>query len=433
MTDVATTRADILAFMRSHTMAVQASVSMWNAPQAAAVGVIVTDAFELFFDTLDSSRKVRNLRTNPRVAFVIGGLANGDERTVQYEGVVDEPTGPELEQLKAQYFARFPDGPSRQAIAGITYLRAKPRWLRFSDFHQTPAELVDLTFNEAASQAGMTPVGLTACWIAASRALETETAAPLFKDPYARELAGDAGFSMMAATRAALGMPNTDGPEVYLSIRTRFLDDGLLAAVGRSSIGQTVILAAGMDTRAFRLDWPAGMTLFEVDRDDVFDHKEKTLDRLGARPKCERRIVRADLAQPWIQRLLDAGFDPTRPTAILTEGLLMYLDERAAIDLFVGLKSLACEGSWIAMDLVNPEMLTSVYTAGYMKKLADLGCPWTFGVSDPEAFLAQHGWSGQSISPGDPEANYGRWPFPVAPRSMPGLPRTFLVTARRSL
>ena len=200
---------------------------MWNAPQAAAVGVIVTDAFELFFDTLDSTRKVGNLRTNPRVAFVIGGLADGEERTVQYEGVVDEPTGRELDDLKARYFARFPDGPERQAWPGLTYMRARPRWIRFSDFHQTPPEIVELTFNETASQAGMTPVGLTACWIAASRALETESATPLFTDPYGRELAGDAGFAMMSITRAAMGMPNTSGPEAYLSIRTRFLDDGL--------------------------------------------------------------------------------------------------------------------------------------------------------------------------------------------------------------
>jgi general stress protein 26 len=154
---MATTRADILAFMRDHSMAVQASVSMWNAPQAAAVGIVVTDGFELFFDTLDSARKVANLRTNPRVAFVIGGLVDGEERTVQYEGVVEEPAGPELEQLKTQYFARFPDGPERQAWPGITYVRARPRWIRFSDFHQTPPEIVELTFNEAASQAGMTP------------------------------------------------------------------------------------------------------------------------------------------------------------------------------------------------------------------------------------------------------------------------------------
>jgi hypothetical protein len=135
---VPTTRADILAFMKSHSIAVQASVTPGNAPQAAAVGVIVSDAFEVFFDTLDSSRKV---------AFVIGGPGHGEERTVQFEGVVDEPSGPELEALKAQYLARFPDGRDRQAWPGLTYLRAKPLWLRFSDFHQTPPEIVELPFD----------------------------------------------------------------------------------------------------------------------------------------------------------------------------------------------------------------------------------------------------------------------------------------------
>jgi methyltransferase (TIGR00027 family) len=365
------------------------------------------------------------------VAFVIGGLADGEERTVQYEGVVDEPSGAELEQLKALYFARFPDGVERQAWQGLTYMRVRPRWIRYSDFHQTPPEIVELTFNETASRAGMTPVGLTACWIAASRALETESAAPLFTDPYGRELAGDAGFAMMSVVRGAMGVPNINGPDIYLSIRTRFLDDGLMAAVNESSITQAVILAAGMDTRAFRLAWPAGTTVYEIDRDDVFDRKEEVLGGVNARPACDRRIVRADLAKPWVRHLLDAGFDPARPTAFLAEGLLMYLDERAAIDLFAELKNLACEGSWIGMDLINPEVLTSIYMANYMKKLAELGCPWTFGVSDPVAFLAEHGWRGEWVSPGDPEANYGRWTFPAMPRSMPGMPRTFLVTARR--
>lgn len=129
-------------------MAVEASVSPSNAPQAAAVGIIVTDRFELFFDTLDSTRKVANLRINQRVAFVIGGLAEGEQCTVQYEGVVDEPAGAELEQLKTAYFARFPDGRERQAWPGITYLRATPHWIRFSDFDQTPPELLELTFTD---------------------------------------------------------------------------------------------------------------------------------------------------------------------------------------------------------------------------------------------------------------------------------------------
>ena len=87
---MATTRADILEFMRGHSLAVQASVSPSNSPQAAVVGFIVTDEFEVFFDTLESTRKAFNLRENSRVAFVIGGLAPGGERTVQYEGLAAE-------------------------------------------------------------------------------------------------------------------------------------------------------------------------------------------------------------------------------------------------------------------------------------------------------------------------------------------------------
>jgi methyltransferase (TIGR00027 family) len=413
-------------------MAVQASVANWSTPQAAAVGIIVTGTFEVFFDTLDTSRKVANLRGNARVAFVIGGLADGEERTVQYEGLVDEPTGPELEQLKQEYFTAFPDGPSRQAWPGLTYVRAKPRWLRFSDFTHTPPEIVELDFGDSLPDTTMTPVGLTSRWIAASRALETESQSPLFHDPFARTLSGDAGFAMLAAMRAAPGITDAKGPEPYLSIRTRFLDDAIVGAAREGAITQAVILAAGMDARAFRLDWPRGLTLFEVDRDDVFDHKEAVLSGLNARPTCDRRIVRADLSQQWTEALIAAGFDPSRPTAILTEGLLMYLDEQVVVDLFASLGALACEGSWIGMDIINTEVLTSPYMAKYLKKLADFGCPWRFGVRDPIEFLAERGWRGVAVVPGEPEANYGRWPFPVMPRNVPGIPRTFLVTARRA-
>ena len=140
------TRADLLAFMREHSLAVQASVSSSDSPQAAVVGIVVTDEFEVFFDTLATSRKANNLRRNPRIALVIGGLTNGDERTVQYEGVADEPVGTELERLKDLYFLQFPDGRDRQAVPGITYVRATPRWIRYSDFGRTPWDIVEFDF-----------------------------------------------------------------------------------------------------------------------------------------------------------------------------------------------------------------------------------------------------------------------------------------------
>ena len=143
------TRADILEFVRRHSLATQASVSPALAPQAAVVGFIVTDRFELFFDTLESTRKVANLRQNSAIAFVIGGLVDGDERTVQYEGVADEPKGSELDRLKELYFARFPEGRDGQKWPGIVYVRARPGWLRFSNFNAAPPEIVELTFDQA--------------------------------------------------------------------------------------------------------------------------------------------------------------------------------------------------------------------------------------------------------------------------------------------
>lgn len=139
-------KAAVLQFMRTHSLGVQASVSTRNHPQAAVVGFVVTDDFEIVFDALATTRKVVNLRQNPRCAFVIGGLAAGDERTVQYEGKADEPAGDELNHLKELYFARFPDGRERQHWPGLTYVRVKPQWLRYSDWNQAPPLIVEFEF-----------------------------------------------------------------------------------------------------------------------------------------------------------------------------------------------------------------------------------------------------------------------------------------------
>jgi uncharacterized protein YhbP (UPF0306 family) len=132
--------------MRLRSLAVEATVSADGAPQAAAVGFVVTDDFEIFFDTLDSTRKFHNLRANAAVAFVIGGTSEGDENTVQYEGIADEPAGEDLMRLKQLYFRRFPDGRGRERCKGITYFRVRPRWLRFSDYTQNPPAIAEWTF-----------------------------------------------------------------------------------------------------------------------------------------------------------------------------------------------------------------------------------------------------------------------------------------------
>ncbi len=134
--------------MREHRLGVQSSVTPAAGAQSAVVGFVVTDDLQVFFDTVDTSRKVANIRQNPRVAFVIGGLVDGDERTVQYEGIADEPAGEELAALKQLYFQTFPDGPERQSWPGICYVRIKPTWIRYSDYNRNPPVIVELTSEE---------------------------------------------------------------------------------------------------------------------------------------------------------------------------------------------------------------------------------------------------------------------------------------------
>ena len=136
----------LLTFMRSHHWAIEATSSLGNEPQAAIIGIAVTEDLEILFDTLARSRKAANLRANPRIAFVIGGWNDGDPRTVQYQGVADFPVGAELEKLKQIYFAAFPDGPTRLSWPGITYVRVKPEWVRFSDFTVEPHDISETTF-----------------------------------------------------------------------------------------------------------------------------------------------------------------------------------------------------------------------------------------------------------------------------------------------
>lgn len=134
------TRDQIIAALKKNKFVVQASVSPEGAPQAAVVGVAVTDALELVFDTLGDTRKAKNLRQNPKVA-----LAVWEEGwTLQIEGVADEPKGDELARLKRDYFAAFPDGPEREAWPGITWVRVRPTWMRASDFRKTPPEVIEL-------------------------------------------------------------------------------------------------------------------------------------------------------------------------------------------------------------------------------------------------------------------------------------------------
>jgi hypothetical protein len=126
------TRHQLLRFLQAQRLGIVASISPAGDPQSAVVGIAVTDQLEIVFDTLSSTRKCENLRRLPKISVVAGW---DQEITVQYEGVADEPSGPELERLKACYFGVYPDGVERQRWEGITYFRIRPTWIRYSDFN----------------------------------------------------------------------------------------------------------------------------------------------------------------------------------------------------------------------------------------------------------------------------------------------------------
>ncbi len=143
------TRGELLGFLRQHKLAVEATLHARGMPQAAVIGVAVTDDLALVFDTLSTSRKCQNLRRHPMIALAIGW----DTATVQLEGVADEPHGAERERLVQVYLDAFPDGVVRQHLEHITYVRVRPCWLRYSDFAIEPPRIFEL---DAAGLAALT-------------------------------------------------------------------------------------------------------------------------------------------------------------------------------------------------------------------------------------------------------------------------------------
>jgi uncharacterized pyridoxamine 5'-phosphate oxidase family protein len=138
-------RDELVQFLRRYKLAVQASVAPDGAPQAAVVGFAVSDALDLVFDTVETTRKYRNLRAEPRIALVIGW---DDEITAQIEGVADFPSGDELARVRECYFVAHPDGRDRLAWPGITHVRVRPTWVRYSDFTQDPPRIVELSADQ---------------------------------------------------------------------------------------------------------------------------------------------------------------------------------------------------------------------------------------------------------------------------------------------
>jgi methyltransferase (TIGR00027 family) len=216
-------------------------------------------------------------------------------------------------------------------------------------------------------------VGVTATMVAAARAVATRADRPLIDDPFAEPLVRAVGVDLL--TRLASGELNpnelNDVHDVQdgatesagamsrmadnMAVRTKFFDEFFLGAT-QAGIKQVVILASGLDSRAYRLAWPAGTVVYEVDQPQVIEFKSRTLAELGAAPTADRRVVAIDLREDWPTALRTAGFDPTQPTAWSAEGLLGYLPPEAQDRLLDTITALSAQGSRLATESApNPE------------------------------------------------------------------------------
>ncbi len=203
-------------------------------------------------------------------------------------------------------------------------------------------------------------VGATATMVAAARAMASKVEQPLINDPYAEPLVRAVGLDLF--TRLATGELNpadleddSDGaPGVQrmtdnMAVRTKFFDEFFLDATN-AGIRQAVILASGLDARAYRLPWPDGTTVYEIDQQQVIEFKSRTLAELGAQPTAFRRAVAIDLRDDWPAALKAAGFDPEQPSAWSAEGLLGYLPPDAQDRLLDTITELSAPGSRIATE-----------------------------------------------------------------------------------
>ena len=267
-------------------------------------------------------------------------------------------------------------------------------------------------------------LALTASWTAAARALESAREDRLFDDPWARVLAGPDGAAWLEQRSPESTLP--------IALRTRFFDDYLLRIADKDGVRQVVILAAGLDTRAFRLEWPAGMQVYELDQGAVLERKQKILDQAGAMPTCERHVIAADLAGGWEALLATAGIDSAQPAIWLLEGFLFFLSPEDLTTLLVRVMKASSAGSYLAFDVINSATLTSPLTQPWVEMQAHAGAPWTGTLDDPKALLKRHGWKAELTQLGSPGAAYGRWPHPSASEDDdPEAPHLWLATARR--
>jgi methyltransferase (TIGR00027 family) len=260
-----------------------------------------------------------------------------------------------------------------------------------------------------------TSVGSTAVMVAAARAVETERPDPLIRDPYARLLVSNAGAGVLweamldpeiAAKVEALdedSAAHLHHMRGYQAVRTHFFDAFFADAVA-AGIRQIVILASGLDSRAYRLDWPAGTTVYELDQPEVLAYKSTTLADNGVSPSADRREVAIDLRQDWPAALRAAGFDPAQRTAWLAEGLLMYLPAEAQDRLFTLIGELSPAGSRVSAETApnHPDERRQQMRERFKKVADEIGLEQNVDVgelmyrddhrADVAEWLNEHGW-----------------------------------------
>jgi methyltransferase (TIGR00027 family) len=254
-------------------------------------------------------------------------------------------------------------------------------------------------------------VSETALGAAEMRAEESARTDRLIDDPYA------ASF-VAAAPPLFPDVPSlTDDAELAslieagiagVAVRTRFFDDHLRAAC-ESGCRQVVLLASDLDARAFRLDWPDGMRLFEVVLPELFAFKEPVLAAQKASPRCDRRVVSADLRADWPARLTAVGFEPNRVSTWIAEGLLVYLSHQDAVRLLTDVRGLAARESQLSFDYDMPDQDSTLRHARDMEGMQEVAAMWRGGLAeDPAEWLPRHGWTVDSISRAAFGRSYGR-------------------------
>lgn len=276
-------------------------------------------------------------------------------------------------------------------------------------------------------------VGATATAVAARRAMASKGPNPLIDDPFAEPLVNavgvDAFIRMMNGDIEVAEDDPAFTPQRLsegMAVRTRFFDSFFLRAA-EASVRQAVILASGLDTRAYRLQWPAGTVVYEIDQPQVIDFKTRILADLGAEPTADRRAVGIDLRDDWPTALRDSGFDQRQPTAWIAEGLLGYLPPDAQDRLFDNITALSATGSRAGTGYV-PDIRDRVAKDKRHGEISDrwrrmgLNLNWSELVyegerNDAATYLSDRGWQTTVRSTPDLYADNG-FEFPEGPTAV---------------